>query len=133
MTAIRRDIYLEQGATWRLGFTYSHAGPLDDAGQPTAAAPYDFSDATARMQIRDKPGGTVLVEVTSSDGITLGGSAGTVEILISDVKTDALGPLERAKKGVYDLEIAWAGGDVTRLLQGKAVIDPNVTRNQVTA
>lgn len=75
------------------------------------------------MQIRMAVGGTVLINLTDTDGITLGGAAGTIDIYISDTQTEAIA----VRRAVYDLYIQFAAGDRTRLLEGKVVIDPAVT------
>lgn len=55
--------------------------------------------------------------------IVLGGSAGTVVISLSDEVTADLTPATY----VYDLELTSSTGDVTRLIQGAFVVDPEVT------
>ncbi len=68
---------------------------------------------------------STIVSLTSGSGITLGGAAGTIAILISATTTAAL---TAPFSGVYDLELVSAGGVVTRLLQGAATVSPEVTR-----
>jgi hypothetical protein len=48
----------------------------------------------------------------------------TIELEISAADTADV----EAMKAVYDLELESAGGDVTRLLEGEALISPEVTR-----
>lgn len=55
--------------------------------------------------------------------IVLGGSAGTVVISLSDEVTADLAPATY----VYDLELTSSTGDVTRLIQGAFIVDPEVT------
>jgi hypothetical protein len=61
---------------------------------------------------------------TLTAGITLGGTAGTVVINITAAQTTAL----TAGSYVYDLELTSGGGVVTRILEGKFVITPEVTQ-----
>lgn len=61
---------------------------------------------------------------TLTAGITLGGSAGTIVINITAAQTTAL----TAGNYVYDLELTSGGGFVTRILEGKFVITPEVTQ-----
>ena len=130
MTALQRDLYVEQGATFVLGFTWHQQGPPDSAGDPTVGAAYDLTGASARMQIRKTVTSPVLVEATTENGrITLGGATGRVDVVLTDADTDLL----TGKRGVYDLEVEMgpAGSDaqVRRLMQGAVVISPNVTRD----
>lgn len=80
---------------------------------------------TARLQIRKTHKSTsAVVSLTSSSGLTLGGSAGTIQIVISATATAAL----TAGKYVYDLELVSAGGVVTRVIEGAFELTPEVTR-----
>ena len=67
-----------------------------------AAVPTDMSGYTARMHIRDKVGGTLLLELTTENGgITLDNAAKKIHRTISAEDTAAL----TVKKAVYDLEM----------------------------
>lgn len=116
MGAARYPIRIEQGATWRTVLTVK-----DDTGQPV-----DLTGYTARMQIRqDYDTTTVLAELTTANGgITINGDNGQVTLLIADEDTAAY----TWTSGVYDLELVSGSGDVTRLLQGPASLDLEVTR-----
>jgi hypothetical protein len=61
---------------------------------------------------------------TLTAGLTLGGSAGTIVINITAAQTTAL----TSGTYVYDLELTSGGGVVTRILEGKFVITPEVTQ-----
>lgn len=114
MAAASYDIFCEQGATLSLALTYR-----DSDGDLVNLTGY-----TARLQVRESVNAaSTLVSLTSSSGITLGGSAGTIQITLSATTTAGL------PKGtyVYDLELV-SGGTVTRLLKGKFTVDPEVTR-----
>lgn len=136
MTAQKRDLYIEQGATFDWGFTWYRAlvdgdgNPILDAnGKVQPGQPYDLTSAKARMQIRKKAGDPVLIEATTesptgSPAIVLGGATGRIDIKLTAAMTDALD----IKTGAYDLEVEFADGDVRRLFQGGVTVDPNVTR-----
>lgn len=80
---------------------------------------------TARMQIRKTIRSTsAVVSLTQASGLTLGGSAGTIQIVISATATAALD----AGRYVYDLELVSAGGVVTRVIAGAFELTPEVTR-----
>lgn len=112
----RFDITINQGATFELSITWK-----DSAGTAINLTGY-----SARMQVRETYSSTSsILSLTSGSGITLGGAAGTIAILISATTTAAL---TAPFSGVYDLELVSAGGVVTRLLQGAATVSPEVTR-----
>ena len=68
---------------------------------------------------------TALADLTSSSGITLGGSAGTIVIKLTDTQTTAITP----GPGVWDLELIDGSGIVTRFIEGTCTFTPSVTRN----
>lgn len=112
----RFDITINQGATFELTVTWK-----DSAGTAINLTGY-----SARMQVRETySSASTVVSLTNGSGITLGGAAGTIAILISATTTAAL---TAPFSGVYDLELVSAGGVVTRLLQGAATVTPEVTR-----
>lgn len=141
MTAAARNLTIEQGATFTLGFAWHRAGPEVD-GVVTPGDPYDLTGCTARMQIRKKQGEAPLVTATSEDAstpeaiaagagrIVLGGETGRIDITLTDADTDLL----VVKAAVYDLEIVWPlqSGElrprVDRLLKGSVTVDPNITQ-----
>lgn len=79
---------------------------------------------TARMQIkRDVSTASILELTTENSRITLGGSAGTIELNVTNAVTATL-PAGNYK---YDMELISSGGIVTRLLEGSIVISENIT------
>jgi hypothetical protein len=87
----------------------------------------DLTGFTARLHMRDTLEATTpfLTLTTENGGITLGGAAGTVDLLASATATSAIS----ATSGVYDLElVAGDGVTVIRLLEGLVTISPEVTR-----
>jgi hypothetical protein len=115
MIAGTYKITCDQGATFERVFTVK-----DGNGDLLNLTGY-----TARMQVRPEiDSAEVLVELTTQNGrIVLGGVAGTIALSL-----DAGITAEIDKDGVYDLEIISAGGDVYRVLKGRFVLDPEVTR-----
>ena len=91
-----------------------------------AGTPIDLTGCTARMQVRAEIGSpTVLLELTTENGgITLGGTAGTIDLYVGATATAAF----TWEGGVFDLEIEFPGGDVRRLAQGTVSVSPEVTR-----
>jgi hypothetical protein len=78
------------------------------------------------MQVRaNTTSNTVITELTTENSrITLGGTAGTVDLLITAANTASL----TAGQYVYDLELVSGGGVVTRLLEGNFKVTAEVTR-----
>lgn len=103
-----------QGSTFMQQLTYS----INDV-------PVDLTTYTARMQVREKyTSKTSIIDLnTENGGITLGGASGTIDIYISSSVTELI----VAKDYVYDLELI-SSSIVTRLIEGKFSITPEVTR-----
>lgn len=114
MTPGKYNMICPQGATFSKQLTYT----IDDN-------PVNLTGYAARMQVREKHSSpsAKLTLTTVDGGITLGGSAGTINLFIAD-ETTALVP---AKEYVYDLELM-SGGNVYRLIEGKFIVTPEVTR-----
>ena len=114
MTPGKYNMICPQGATFAKELTYT----IDDE-------PVDLTTYTARMQVREKhTSQTAKVTLTTENGgITLGGDEGTINLYIADETTSQI----NAKEYVYDLELT-AGGEVYRLIEGKFIVTPEVTR-----
>ena len=110
------DNAIQQGAT----FTKTMAWK-DSAGSPVNLTGY-----SAKMQIRKSASNVdVIADLsTVNAGVTLGGSAGTIQLDLTATQTSAI----TAKTGVYDLELTSANGTVTRFLSGAVEISREVTR-----
>ena len=77
------------------------------------------------MQLRRTVSSTEpVVSLTHASGITLGGAAGTVSLLIS---ASAMADIP-ARRYVYDIELIDAGGKVHPVLDGAFVVTAEVTR-----
>lgn len=136
MAAGTKDIALEQGASFRLLLTWAqNSGTVDAEGVPIAGDPYDLTGARAHMQIRNKPGGTILVDLnTENGGITLGTdgdfTTGKIAVYISPVQSNSI----KVKKSFYDLFIIFPGEvDSLRILKGKVITAFTVTNDLVGA
>ena len=114
MTAVKRDLVIEKGATFRLNLRLS---------SKTTGLPLDLTGYSGRMQVRE----TLVAEVVALDlsGVDFTFDAtGKCRVKASAARTTALAIVG----GVYDLEIESPAGDVERLFEGKVKIKPNVTR-----
>jgi hypothetical protein len=87
--------------------------------------PVDLTGYTARMQVREKHISNVynLNLTTENGGIVLGDDEGTILLTASATDTSEI----IAKEYVYDLELD-SGGEVLRLIEGKFIVTPEVTR-----
>lgn len=122
MLAGTYNITCEQGSTFSRIITVEYPDPTDE----TVMLPYDFTDYTARMQIRRTiESTTVMIELTTENGgITFTDEAnGELTVTMSDTQTAAL-----ETSGVYDLEIISDSGDVSKLIKGVFTLLPEVTR-----
>lgn len=124
MTAVKRALYIEQGATFMLGFVWYSSGTVV-GGEVVDGVPVQFLPGTeAVMQIRQSPSKPVLLEASTTNGlITLGVIPGRVDIVISAEDTAKL----TVTTALYDLEIQLAPELRVRVLQGGVTIDPNIT------
>lgn len=109
------NIRCDQGSTFQRVITVTQAVSGD------TYEPVDLTGYSARMQIRKKFGGTLLIELTDGDGLTLGGPAGTVTIDMTAAQT-----AEITRSGVYDLELV-IGSTVTKVLRGQFILTHEVT------
>lgn len=114
MTAGKYDITIEQGATYDVTLTW----------RDSSNALVNLTGYSARLMARESVDSTTtLISITDGAGITLGGAAGTIRILLSAATTAALG-----LSGVYDLEMVSGAGVVTRLVEGFVILNKEVTR-----
>ena len=86
--------------------------------------PHSLAGYAARMQIKDRVGGAVLLSLTTENGgIALDDGGKVIEISITAAQTEAL----TKSAGVYDLELVSPGGVVTALLEGAVSVASEVT------
>jgi hypothetical protein len=138
MTAVPKDLYIEQGTTFTFAFTWTDGVVDPVTSEVTAGAPKDLTGWLARMQIRESQGSPVIIDADNTNqkiilGLPAGerpGSAlidptnGRITVWLTDEDTDLLS----VKRAVYDLEVESPEGDVYRLLKGKVTTDPNITQ-----
>jgi hypothetical protein len=80
---------------------------------------------TARMQIRENHSSSAyILELTVGSGITITGATGQVSITITAGATATI----PSGTYVYDIELVAPNTTVQRLLEGKFVVTPEVTR-----
>lgn len=107
------DFKCQQGATFTRTLTYK----IDDT-------PVNLTGYTSRMQVREfHYSEDPVISLTSSSGMTLGGSAGTIIINVAASATTELIP----GNYVYDLELV-SNNNVYRLIEGKFLVSPEVTK-----
>lgn len=108
------NIEIEQGATFQMNLVWRDGNN----------APIDLTGYSARMKVKHTyKDTTVLLNLVSPTDIALGGSNGTIAVTASATSTAAM----PAKVCVYDLELVSPTGVVKRLVQGSAVVTPEVT------
>jgi hypothetical protein len=117
MGAGRLDLVIEQGATFDKTVTW----------KDSSRAAKDLTAYTAAMQIRDTIDSTSTIASSTGGSptitITLGGVAGTIQIVIAaSVTADFTFDV-----AVYDLELT-TGTTVKRLLEGEVKLSKEVTR-----
>ena len=113
--AVQYIVEIDQGANWFFNVTYENP----------AGTPVNITSYTAALQLRSLPESTTAVlSLETGSGITITGAAGLVAVQATAAQTGAI----IAGDYYYDLEITSPQGVVTRLVQGQAVVNPQVTR-----
>jgi hypothetical protein len=113
--AVQYIVEIDQGANWFFNVTYENP----------AGTPVNITSYTAALQLRSLPESTTAVlSLATGSGITITGAAGLVAVQATAVQTGNI----IAGDYYYDLEITSPQGVVTRLVQGQAVVNPQVTR-----
>lgn len=105
----------EQGATLQRTILYTDSNDVAT----------DLTGYTAAMQVRPTAASaTVILELTTENTrITLGGAAGTLDLLVDAATMEAITP----GKYFYDLEL-YTGSTVIRLIEGSFTVKAEVTR-----
>ena len=104
------NIVAEQGATFNLNFRVETDGTA-----------WDLSDYTFAMQVRRSSSSTTtLLDVTSATMTSVGHVS--VEVSAAEM-TDV-----PAGRWVYDIELTSSGDEVTRILEGRFIVTPEVTQ-----
>jgi hypothetical protein len=114
MTPGKVNFLCPQGSTFNRRLTYK----INDV-------PVNLNGYISRLQVRETHyAQDTIVALTSGNGITLGGSAGTIDVLMAASAT----ALFDAGNFVYDLELESTDGTVNRLVEGSFIVTPEVTR-----
>jgi hypothetical protein len=80
---------------------------------------------TARMQVRpDHASQNLILNLSVGNGITIDGEHGTVSITVTASTTASI----PASTYVYDIELIAPDTTVQRILEGKFIVTPEVTR-----
>ena len=86
--------------------------------------PMDLTGYTARLAVKDKIGGTVLLSLTTeNNGIVIDNAKKTITLTVEATATDDF----TWTRGVYDLELISPAGVVTALISGKVSVTKEVT------
>ena len=103
----------------------SYPQHVANSGYLAWMTPHPLAGYVARMQIKDRPGGAVLLSLTSgaNGGITLDDAGKVIEIVIRADQTEAM----TWTSGAYDLELVSPGGVVTALLEGSVQVSSEIT------
>lgn len=115
LTPGRVNFLCPQGSTFTKNITYK----IDET-------PVNLTGYSSRLQVRENyySTSTIVSLLSSGSGITLGGSAGTIDLFIDDEVTKDF----PAGNWVYDLEIESGNGNTDRLLEGNFIVTAEVTR-----
>ena len=106
------DFYVYQGESWSQSYEVT-----DDSDSPM-----DLSGYTAKLQVRDRPGGVLLMSLTSGSGITITGLVGKIDMEATAAETNAL----QFSIGRYDIYIE-KSGEITFLFKGNCVLVPRIS------
>lgn len=122
----KQNFVVEQGATWEQALLWS-----DDDG------PVDLTGYTARMQVRKTLASSATeIELTTANGrIVLdeiedppGTVVSNIQLILTDELTAAFETRNTKQTWRYDLDLTSPGGATRKLLKGKFVVNPEVTR-----
>lgn len=113
-------------SSFSIGVNTTSYSDYVSGGKADNGLPVDLTSWTARMQIRTSTASsTVAVDMTTANGrIVLGGTAGTIRLLLSDAVTAGIS----ITSGVYDLELIAPDTTVRRLIYGNVTLVKEVTR-----
>jgi hypothetical protein len=87
----------------------------------SAGSPVSFATATMKMQVRTKPDGDVLLELTEGDGLTVGGAGNNVITISKVVSITGCGAY------YYDLQATFASGVVSTYIKGTFIVQKDIT------
>lgn len=115
MRVQKENLSVPQGTTYRHKIEYRYPD----------GSPVDLTGFTARMQIRETvDSAVVLWEADFGSDIVIDGKNGDVFLKIPAVDTETWG----WSMAMFDLEIISQTGEVTRIMEGRVRVTPEVTR-----
>ncbi len=104
-----------QGDTFSIKVTYQNPNGTD----------INLTNYTARMDVRNEPGGKILcASITTSNGISISGVDGEINITFSPAQTRKF----TTPSAAYQLQITSPGGQQTTVLKGYLSVSPAVVR-----
>jgi hypothetical protein len=106
------NIVADQGATWNWRFTVD-----------TDGTPWNLTGYTMAMMVKESTAVTTAYLDLPDDGTVTLSSLGVVTITVSATKMATI----PAGRWYYDLELTSPGGTVTRLLEGRFIVNAEVT------
>ncbi len=108
--AYTKHIFIDQGTTYTLSLTAT-----DSAGSPI-----NLSGCTVSAQLRKSPAATNYTPFSAS----ITGTTGQFILTLAATSSSAINP----GKYMYDVELTTSLGIVSRIVQGTALIDPEITK-----
>lgn len=132
MTTGRVNFVCSQGSTFNPTITYKlknqNYDPNIEEDEETnpKSVPVDLTGYSSRLQVREfhYSQNKIIDLSTINNGITLGGSAGTINLFLSASSSSLI----EAGDFVYDLELESSNGTINRILEGNFTVTPEVTR-----
>lgn len=106
---------MKRGDTFKLTFRYQNSG----------GSAIDLTGCTARLQIRAKRTGTLLLEAATASGVTVYGPTGTIALLVTPDKTRTL-PIGTHE---FDLELTYPDGTVSSTETSLVKVIEDITRD----
>lgn len=127
MAAAKKDILIEQGATFKRVLRFKVKG---------SNSYEDLTGEEFRGQVRSTATDNAIVATftcTILDQVT---NTGSVSIELTPIQTADIpvdeneNYIKRSSKYVYDIERVFANGSIDRVLEGVATVTPQVTRDE---
>lgn len=107
------------------GETFDKTWVWSTGSSTETATPVNLTGCTAKLQVRPTvDSSTVLLELSTSSGITLGGTSGSIRVLVTDEQTSQF----TWNQGVYDLFIYFPDGTSIVRMGGQVSVIKGVTR-----
>lgn len=122
--AAKQNLDVDQGSDWDQEILWKDSG----------GSVIDLTGYTARMQVREAvDSSTVIIELTTANSrIALAHVVGppeyNIKLTIASADTTTLPTNNEKSVWHYDLEMVSGSGVVKRLIEGKFVVHPEVTR-----